>query len=527
MSSSPTTPSAALSVRKLSKAYPGVQALSDVSFSLQAGQVLGVVGENGAGKSTLMKSIAGAEEPSSGSIEIFGSPLLLGNPRASEDAGVAMIYQELTLVPEMTAERNVFLGQVPTRWGIIQRKEMRRRYLEASTWVGAQNEPESKAASLSTANQQLLEIMRVLVQDSRLIIMDEPTASLGPDEITRLHEIIRQLKADGRSVLYVSHDLDAVIDISDEVLVMREGKSIVQKPAEAWTTHSLVVAMLGREPKGDSDLRHDRVSAEAAIEIRGLRSPGVDLDRLDIRPGEIIGIAGLVGSGRTRLLRHISGADVPRYGAISASGKTLSWPRSPLQAWKIGIALAPEDRKRQGLVLHQPASWNIGLGAFGRARNGVRAVTKKSLKKWAKPFAEQVSFASERLDSPAGFFSGGNQQKLMLARLLSRNVKLMLLDEPTRGIDIGAKALVFESMKHYAESGGSVLWVSSELEEVLTHSDRVLVVHEGKVVREFARGVTMREVLEEAFGSAESTQGSDSTAAADSRRRSQSDEELV
>lgn len=497
--SSSTTAALALSLNGLSKSYPGVQALRDVTVSLARGRVLAVVGENGAGKSTLMKSIAGAVSPSSGTIEVLGTPLFGGSPRAAEEAGVAMIYQELTLAPDMTAEENVFLGHLPSRLGVVRRREVRRRYLAVASRVGADINPEARAGKLSTANQQLLEIMRALVHDRKLVIMDEPTASLGPEDIRRLHGIIRELKRDGRSVLYVSHDLEAVIDISDEVLVMREGRTVAHRPTEEWSLPQLVTAMLGHTPAAPSARPKREATDTPAYEIRQLSAPGVDVPYLRLDQGEVVGIAGLVGSGRTRMLRAIAGADLARTGQIQIAGAPGLWPRTPAQGWKRGIALAPEDRKHQGLVLHRSSGWNVALGAFrlARARGGV---TEGSIRKFAAPFAQRVSFAPERLAAPAGTLSGGNQQKLMLARLLSRPIRLMLLDEPTRGMDIGAKAEVFTAMSSFARSGGTVLWSSSELQEVLDHSDRILVVSNGRLVGEYPHGAAMHDILAAAFG---------------------------
>ncbi|MBO1900836.1 sugar ABC transporter ATP-binding protein [Leucobacter weissii] len=497
----PPAQESALVVSGLAKDYPGVRALADVSLSLAAGTVLAVVGENGAGKSTLMKSVAGAIRPTAGTIEVLGSPLFGGSPRAAEEAGVAMIYQELTLAPEMSAEENVFLGHAPSRFGVIRRREMRLRYDEVSRRVGGGIRPDTRAGRLSTASQQLLEIMRAIAHGRRLVIMDEPTASLGPGEIERLHGIIRELKADGCAILYVSHDLDAVLDVSDEVLVMREGRTVAHDRTENWRKDTLVTAMLGHVPDIPRRDHTARTETRTAVEIEDLRAPGVDVPHLAIGAGEVVGIAGLVGSGRTRMLRSIAGADPVRSGRLEIDGAVVAWPKSTARAWRTGIALAPEDRKRQGLVLHRESAWNVAVGAFGTVRRR-GAITPQSIRLWAAPFTERVAFKTARLKAPAGTLSGGNQQKLLLARLLSRPLRLMLLDEPTRGMDIGAKSEVFAAMRAFADTGASVLWSSSELQEVLDHSDRIVVVNGGRMVAEFPAGTSMQEVLSASFAAA-------------------------
>lgn len=493
--------STALTVSGLSKEYPGVRALNNVSFSVEPGIVLAVVGENGAGKSTLMKSIAGAERATAGHIEVFGTQLVAGNPRAASDAGVAMIYQELTIVPELSAQENVYLGHVPTLFGIVRSSQLRRNYRSVAERVGSDIRPDARAGDLSTANQQLLEIMRAIAHGRRLVIMDEPTASLGPEDIARLHVVIRDLRDKGCSVLYVSHDLDAVLDVSDDVMVLREGSIVSRAPAAAWNKTALVTAMLGHSPStAPTGGRHSALEPTIVV-LSNVQAPGVDLESLSIRSGEVVGIAGLVGSGRTRLLRAVAGAEPVQTGTIELDGKSLRWPRSPAQAWKVGIALAPEDRKHQGLVLDQPASWNIALGGFHLARRRGR-ITAALLRRWAEPIASRVAFAQSRLGAPAGTLSGGNQQKLLLGRLFSRPLRLMLLDEPTRGMDIGAKSEVFASMRSFADEGRAVLWSSSEIQEVLDHSDRVVVCRAGRVVAELPAGATVHDVLAQAFGTA-------------------------
>jgi ABC-type sugar transport system ATPase subunit len=501
VTSAPEEPAAiALRVRNLSKSYPGVRAIQDVSLTVAAGEVHGLVGANGAGKSTLMKAIAGAIAQDSGSIQVWGREIPAGDPHRAAAAGLAMIYQELTIVPNMSALANVLLGRLPRRLGFIDRKLARDEYRRVALLVGSTIAPSTRAGDLSTAAQQLLEVMRALASGRRLIIMDEPTASLGPEDIRRLHNVIATLKTTGHAIIYISHDLGAVLEICDNVTVLREGVIVQTKPAGEWNHHRLVRTMLGDVALDTAGARPSGGGAviEPFLRIDGLTAPGVDLARLDVGKGEIVGLAGLVGSGRTRLLRALAGAGTIDAGTLWINGRQRPWPRTPRQAAKLGIALGPEDRKGQGLVLDRPSAWNVALGRFAAASAG-RPVRLEVLARWARTATDRVGFAGDRLSAAAGTLSGGNQQKLILARLLSRQLPCLILDEPTRGIDIGAKAQVFEAIRQIARDGRAVIWTSSEVEEVIHHSDRILVLAGGRVVAELGRGATVHDILDLSF----------------------------
>jgi len=379
---------------------------------------------------------------------------------------------------------------------VVDRRAARRRYREAAELIGADIPPGARAGSLSTSAQQTLEIMRALSRDRRLIIMDEPTASLGPEDIARLHGVIRSLRARGLSVLYVSHDLEAVRDICDTVTVMREGRVVRTRASAEWTTAELIGAMLGDVPLAQAGSEERAVGHAPLLEVHGLRGPGVDVEALTVRSGEIIGIAGLVGSGRTRLLRALAGADPVESGRLTMDGAEVRWPTGPRAAQRHGILLAPEDRKGQGLVLDRAASWNVALGRFAAV---ARIVTRRRIGAWGEPYATAVGFAPGRLGTPARVLSGGNQQKLLLARMLGHRARCLLLDEPTRGIDVGAKAQIFDTIRRLVAAGSAVVWASSDLTEVAQHSDRILVVASGRVVAELPRGSGVRDILDHAF----------------------------
>lgn len=487
-----------LDVRGLTKAFPGVQALDDVSISLHAGEVLGVVGENGAGKSTLMKVISGAVTPDSGSVVVNGAELVLGDPRKSLAAGIAMIYQELTIVPEMSVLANVFLGRLAKSNSVSHRARANKEFIELASAVGFRGRPGAKAGLLSTADQQLLEVMRALGSEKRIIIMDEPTASLGPDDTLRLHQVIASLREKGYALLYVSHDLDAVLEVSDAITVMREGKVVESRPVSEWDKTALIRGMLGgADLSSVAPASGQTVTEKPLFTVTHLEGPGVRLENLTVHPGEIIGLAGLVGSGRTRLLRSLAGANPMVSGKISKEDVVTPWPRSVRSAVRAGFGLAPEDRKAQGLVLARESGWNVALGNFSRAAG--RLVTNKKLAESVKEVATSLGFNPTRLRVPAGTLSGGNQQKLLLARWLFRDIPVILLDEPTRGIDIAAKAQIFETLRSVANEGKAVIWASSELEEIVQHSDRILVIHRGEVLAELPPGSTVKDILDFSF----------------------------
>lgn len=475
------TTAVAVRLRHVSKSFPGVQALRNVSFELLAGEVHGLVGANGAGKSTMVRMLSGASTPDSGEIEVGGAPLLNDDPRHLRAAGISAIYQELTIIPEMTALSNAFLGEVPSRWGLADRRQMRARFNTLSAWMGIAIKPGVKAGTLPVASQQMLEIMRAVLANGRVLIMDEPTAPLGPFERERLYDLIDRLRGRGVAIIFISHDLDEVQRLCDRVSVMREGQLVAVRTAAAWSKDSLVQAMLG-------DVSIERAAPRAAAALRPLLRiqhlvvPGRVADiGFDLAAGEVLGIAGLVGAGRTEVLRAIAGDEPGSSGRMLLDGVDLTWPRDVRSAIRRGIVMAPEDRKRQGLVLSRSALSNLVLADLASVAHGP-LICGARRRHTGEALARRLGFNPGRLGAAALTLSGGNQQKLVLAKWLHRRPRVLLLDEPTRGIDLGAKQEIFHTIRRLSDEGMSVVLVSSDLDEVVEHAGRVLVMARGRQI---------------------------------------------
>ena len=494
-----TAPPVALRVRRLSKGFPGVQALDHVDLEVRAGEVHGLVGENGAGKSTLIKIVTGAYKPDSGLVAAFGEELRYGDPRAHAAAGIAAIYQEPNTVPEMSAAANVFLGRWPQRARIVSRPSLRRRFRELAGQLGVDIEPTTTARVLSVAHQQQLEIMRALDSSHRILIMDEPTSALGPREREGLYESVRWVKESGVAVIYISHDLEEVLELCDRVTVMREGSCVATRPVREWSPQTLVAAMLGRvvlEPPPRTERVH-----EEALRVEGLNIPGLlDDVSFSLGHGEILGVAGLIGSGRTELLRALAGDDPSARGQLFVDGSEVPWPRSVRRALDLGIALAPEDRRTAGLVLSLSGAVNVVLSDPSQVSVGP-LVRRPRVAERASEVMGGLAFDPDRLGVQAATLSGGNQQKLVVGKWLHRVPKILLMDEPTRGIDVGAKAEMLSVVTELADRGMAVIFVSAELEEVLSVADRILVLVQGRARATLDRHESsMERILSVVFG---------------------------
>jgi len=483
-------------MRGIVKSFPGVQALRGVDLALHRGEVLAFLGENGAGKSTLMKVLGGAHIAEEGAILIDGVVTPLTSPDDSRSAGVAVIYQEFNLVPGLTAVENIFLGQEICRAGFVSRKQERKRAAELFGRLGVDIDLDAPCRSLTTAQQQLVEIAKALALDARIIVMDEPTAALTSHEVERLFEIIRDLKSHDIGVIYISHRLDEIFTIADRVTVLRDGGNVGDRPIGEMTRSEMIEMMVGRELKDEFPSRIPAIG-EPRLEVSGLcRGRAVRDVAFTVHRGEILALTGLVGAGRTETVRLIFGADEREAGEIRIDGKPLA-VRSPEEAIASGIGLLTEDRKLQGLALGHSVRENFGLPNLIRLSKGGFVKLAQERGEF-DGYAKQLAIKIPNREARAGNLSGGNQQKVVLAKWLARNCDVLIFDEPTRGIDVGSKFEIYLLMNELAAAGKAIVMISSELPEVLGMADRILVMHEGRVTGEIAdaRRATQEQIME-------------------------------
>jgi len=478
----------------ISKRFPGVQALDGVSLAVPQGTVHALIGENGAGKSTFLKILSGAYTPDAGRVCLAGAPQTFHSARDAIRAGVAVIYQELQLVPQMTVAENLFLGHLPNRGGWLDKRALRRAAEEQLAALEEDLDPNAKVSSLPLAQRQMVEVAKALSRDAAVIAFDEPTSSLSEREVQRLFAVIRDLKARGRVVVYVSHRLQEIFEVCDSVTVLRDGRVEAEFPDLAPVTHDeLVSRMVGRSI---ADIHHyaPRPHGPPALEVEGLLGPGLVAPAdLSVAQGEVVGIFGLVGAGRTELLRLIYGATPSTAGRISVHGTPVR-VRSPAAAIRHGIAFTPEDRKQEGIVPLRSVRENINLSIRRvLAKGGV--IRARLEQQNAEQHVQRLRIQATSLEQLARDLSGGNQQKVLLARSLSGRVKVVLLDEPTRGIDVGAKSEIYGLIAELARQGLGVVVASSELPEVLGIADRLVVMRQGEVVASLLRAEATEERL--------------------------------
>jgi len=474
-----------LRMQGIVKSFPGVKALRGVSLELQAGHVMAIVGENGAGKSSLVKTLSGAYEPDEGTIEIDGVPLARGT-NAAIDAGVAVIYQELSLINDMTVAENLFLGRMPARKGFIMQREANQLAREALARVGLDNVPPwMRLGDLPLNKRQLVEVAKAIARDARILVMDEPTAALQSQDIVNLYAVVRRLRAAGMGIIFISHHLEEVFELADSAVVMRDGATVGARPMSEWTEAALVQAMVARNLESFYPWE-PREYGDVVLEVRNLVSaPLLRNASFKVRAGEIVGIAGIAGAGRTELLKTIFGALPATGGEILIKGKKIA-NHSPTEGVRHGLVYTSEDRKLEGLVLDANIEENIALSSLKALANGgfVSGARKRKL---ARDASTRFGVRASSVLQVTRTLSGGNQQKVILGRATATQPVVIMLDEPTRGIDVGAKTEIYAHMVAMARAGGAVVMVSSELPELLGMSDRVLVMYRGSIVTEIPR----------------------------------------
>lgn len=484
----------------VTKEFPGVRALSEVTFDVAAGEVHALLGENGAGKSTLLRILSGGLRPSEGRVLLDGKELALRKPIQARAAGIAMIHQELQQVQHLTVAQNMFLGHQLTRLGglVVDRAEQERRAAAALARIDPSIDPAAPIRSLKVAQRQIVEIARALLDEARIIAMDEPTSSLTPSEFERLAGIVSGLAVDGVSIIYVSHKMDEVFHLCHRATVMRDGKVVGVRDLAGADQKQIISLMVGRELSQESHRSY--ATGDVKLEAAGLCSAVSRVRNVSFRlhKGEVLGIAGLVGSGRSELLRLIAGADRRSSGSLTIDGKEVTF-RNPREAIAAGVGLCPEERKREGIIPLRSVAVNLGLPSLGRF-SSAGLLDKRKLARTAETHLKGVNLRPFLPDRPIRLFSGGNQQKGIIARWLAANSQILLFDEPTRGIDVGAKSEIHHLIERLASEGHSIIVVSSELPEVIRLSDRVLVMREGELAAELpSEGLTEQAIVAHAI----------------------------
>lgn len=478
-----TTP--VLALDGITKTFPGVKALDGVSLRLYPGQVTALIGENGAGKSTVVKTLTGIYQPDGGEILVDGTPTRFTTAQDAANAGITAIHQETVLFDELSVAENIFLGHAPRgRFGLIDWATMEARATEILRGIGAEVDPAHKLRDLGIANKHLVAIARALSSDARVVIMDEPTAALSHKEIQELYELVETLKAQGKAILFISHKFDEIFRIADRFTVFRDGQFIADGMIADVTESDLVKMMVGRDVSQIFPTRNNTPGAKV-LQVEGMSHPTEFADiGFTLKRGEILGFYGLVGAGRSEFMQALFGITKPSAGQVTIDGAQTQI-RSPADAVEAGIVYVPEDRGKQGAITALPIFQNVTLPSLGRtSHKGVLRLAEEF--KLAREYTQRLDLRAASLDTAVGNLSGGNQQKVVIAKWLATQPKVIILDEPTKGIDIGSKAAVHEFMAELAAEGLAVIMVSSEIPEVLGMSDRVIVMREGRMVAELA-----------------------------------------
>ncbi|WP_010493941.1 sugar ABC transporter ATP-binding protein [Paenibacillus elgii] len=484
-----------LEMNDISKSFPGVRVLDKVTFNLTGGEVHALMGENGAGKSTLMKILGGIHRRDGGTVILKGTPCEIASPSMAQSLGIAMIHQELNLIPHLTVMENIFLGREFTygRSGMINWGKMRQESVRFLSQLCLSIDPGIIAGELSVGQQQMIEIAKALSMNAEILVLDEPTAALTDREIEALFTVIESLKAKGVGMIYISHRMEEIFRICDRVTVMRDGHTVGTDRVADTNIDKLVKMMVGREIK-DRFPKIDVSVGEPKLEVKGLSLPGKLQDiSFAVRSGEIVGIAGLMGAGRTELAKALFGVTPARHGEIRVDGRPVAI-RKPVDAIRAGIALVTEDRKDEGLLLNLSVKDNISLPNL-KDVSSFGFVSRSKETGISERLISQLLIKTPNSEQKVGSLSGGNQQKVVIGKWLETNPQVFILDEPTRGVDIGAKKEIYDLMNQLISRGVAILMISSELPEVLGMSDRILVMHEGRIAGEFARGEATQEKI--------------------------------
>jgi len=483
-----------LEMKGITKRFPGVLALDNVDFSANGGEVHALVGENGAGKSTLMKILGGAYQADEGVVLLNGERINIQNPKDGIDAGINVVYQELVLAPHLSAAENIMMGQQPRRGKLsVDWSQTFARSQEVLEQIGIELDIRKKVKDLSVVQQQIVEIARALQRQSRILVLDEPSAVLGKHDIELLYAVINRLKARGISIIYISHRLEEIFLISDKVTVLKDGRVVDTNQTAELTEEDLVQLMIGHEIE-DVFRRSSRQFGNETLRVVGLSRQGKFEDiNFTVREGEILGIAGLVGSGRTDVARVVAGVEKPNSGSIYIYGKEVNL-KSSSEALGYGIGLLPEDRNKQGLFLKRPIFENVTISSlFQYTRMGTINLSQEN--KQVQALANDIGISSTGIDQSVRNLSGGNRQKVVLARWLGAQSKLLIFDEPTRGVDVGAKVEIYRLMNELAAKGVAIIMVSSEMQEILGMADNIIVLWRGTIAAQFTKEEATREKL--------------------------------
>jgi ribose transport system ATP-binding protein len=500
MSSGGSTP--VFEMRGIRKTFPGVVALDDVSFAARAGEVHALCGENGAGKSTLMKILSGVDKADSGDILLHGKPVAFDHPAQARDAGISVVHQELSLLPDRTVAQNLFLGREPNRWGVVDRRAMEKRSRDLLSDLFAEIiPPDTMAGTLPIAQQQVVEIAKAMAFDASIIVLDEPTAALEEHEVEAFKAVVRQLRDRGVAIVYISHRMEEVFELADTITVLKDGAHIVTAPRDELDVHAVVLAMVGRELKEFFPPRGERIGAPL-LTVSGAGNGQLTNIDLTVNAGEVLGIAGLEGSGKGELGRALFGADPFTSGSMQFNGKPYR-PTSPRDAIAAGIGYLPENRKDEGIVSMQSVRDNCMLTMRARLEPFGRPNAKATKPEVVDRVMAAVDIRAVSPEQEIRLLSGGNQQKAIVARWLARDPGLLIFAEPTRGIDVNAKASIYRLIRDFADRGKAVLVISSDLPEIVGISDRIVVMHVGTIIGECPGGATEQEVMRLAMSSPE------------------------